>query len=154
MRPPVSQRRPRLGLCCQFVRAPIRFSTTTAAALRRLPRAQQLDRLGDLCAANADALLGALRYCDAHHHRCLPDGMSVEDATEAAGATWNREPLFHLSSPVAGWTGPDPRRHHDYIAIGDFPAAWHGRPITVELEAKAKELAVERLRRALARRRR
>jgi len=307
MTPSAAQRRPRLGLCSQFVRAPIRFLTTTAAALGRLPRRRQLERLAKICAANADALLEALRYCvahdigsfrilspilplkthpkvgyriedlpgvdaivaafrrsgafardhdirtgfhpdpfvvlnspetdivrravadiesqaeiaewvnadtinihgggaygdrpaalgrfvrnverlserararltvenddrvftpadllpvcraaelplvyDAHHHRCLPDGMSVEEATAAAVTTWNREPLFHLSSPIAGWRGPDPRRHHDYIDPRDFPAAWRNRPITVELEAKAKELAVERLRRALARER-
>lgn len=307
MPPSAPQRAPRLGLCCQFVRAPIRFATTTAAALRRLPRSRQLDRLSDLCAANAAALLAALEFCDArdigsfrilspilplrthptvgyriedlpradeivesfrrcgafarrrdirtgfhpdqfvvlnspddgivarsvadiesqaeiaewvnadtvnihgggaygdkraaldrfrrnldrlsdrararltvenddrvftpadllpvcraagvplvydvHHHRCLPDGFSVAEATEAAVATWNREPLFHLSSPIAGWRGPDPRRHHDYIHPRDFPDVWRGRPITVELEAKAKELAVEKLRRALWRRR-
>lgn len=298
--------RPRLGLCCQFIRAPIRFATTTAAALQRRPRAAQLERLADLALANADALLEALRYCaahgigsfrilspilplkthpmvgyrveqlpradeivarfrscgefarqhdirtgfhpdqfvvlnapdevivqravadiesqaeiaewvgadtvnihaggaygdkaaalerfrrnverlsdrarrrltvenddriftpadllpvcraagiplvyDVHHHRCLPDGLSVAEATEAARATWNREPLFHLSSPLGGWHGPDPRRHHDFIHPRDFPSEWLGWPLTVELEAKAKELAVERLRRALDRR--
>lgn len=296
---------PRLGLCCQFIRAPIRFAATTAAALQRRPRCAQLERLAELALANADALLEALRYCadhgigsfrilspilplkthpivgyrveqlpradeivarfrrcgefarqhdirtgfhpdqfvvlnapddaivqrsvadiesqaeiaewvgadtvnihgggaygdkaaalerfrrnverlserarqrltvenddriftpadllpvcraagiplvyDVHHHRCLPDGLSVAEATEAARATWNREPLFHLSSPLGGWRGPDPRRHHDFIQPRDFPSEWLGWPLTVELEAKAKELAVERLRRALDR---
>ena len=84
---------------------------------------------------------------DAHHHRCCPDGSTVEAATEAARQTWGRrEPVFHISSPREGWDGPKPRRHHDYIDAGDFPKAWIGWPLTVEVEAKAKELAVEKLR--------
>jgi len=91
---------------------------------------------------------------DVHHHRVLPDGLSVEQATRAALATWRREPLFHVSSPIDGWRGKDPNRHHDFITPADVPACWLAlrRSITVEVEAKAKELAVLRLRRALARR--
>jgi UV DNA damage endonuclease len=88
---------------------------------------------------------------DVHHHRCCPDGLTVEQATEAARKTWNREPLFHISSPLAGWHAPKPQRHHDYIDAGDFPAAWLGWPLTVEVEAKAKELAVARLQNCLDR---
>jgi UV DNA damage endonuclease len=88
---------------------------------------------------------------DAHHHRCLPDDLTVELATEGARQTWkNREPLFHLSSPLEGWGGPKPERHHDYIDPNDFPAAWRGWPLTVEVEAKAKELAVAKLHQDLA----
>lgn len=296
---------PRLGLCCQFVAAPITFHTTTATALQRLPRPAQRARLATLCAANAEALLQALHLCharrirsfriissllpvhthptvgyrledlpgadgivaalrragafahahglrtgfhpdqfvvlnspdqgivarslaeleaqaqlaewtnadtinihggggygdkpaalarfrrnlkrlsprarsrltvendertfspadllplcreegiplvyDVHHHRCHADGLTVEQATHAAIRTWNREPLFHLSSPREGWRGPHPERHHDYIAPADFPAAWLGLRLTVEVEAKAKERAVERLQRYLDR---
>ena len=81
---------------------------------------------------------------DAHHHRCNPDGLSVEGATKKALATWDREPLFHLSSPKEGWDGPDTNRHHDYIDIKDFPKCWRGLTITIEVEAKAKELAVKK----------
>lgn len=294
----------RLGLCCQFKREPIKFRTTTATAMLRLSRPARLARLGELCRANADALLAALHYCaasgigafrinsqilpvkthpdagynvselpaaselvarfracgdfarahdlrlsfhpdqfvvlnspnprtlahslaeldyqaevadwvgadtlnlhgggaygdktvalrtltqaiqrlpdpvrtrltlenddktftpadllpvcaatgvplvyDVHHHRCLPDGLTVAAATEQAVATWNREPLFHLSSPLAGWDGPQPERHHDYINPLDFPAEWRTRTLTVEVEAKAKELAVLQLARHLA----
>ena len=87
---------------------------------------------------------------DAHHHRCLPDDLSVEEATRAAMVTWNREPLFHISSPIEGWNGPKPERHHDYIDIADFPDCWRMENITVEVEAKAKELAVSRLAKELA----
>ena len=90
---------------------------------------------------------------DAHHHRCNRDTLSVEEATDAALATWGqREPLFHISSPLNGWKGATPERHHDYINPRDFPKTWIGRRLTVEVEAKAKELAVLRLFRALARR--
>lgn len=82
---------------------------------------------------------------DVHHHRCLPDELSVEEATEKALATWNREPMFHLSSPLEGWDGPKPERHHDYIDVQDFPDIWLKKTLTVEVEAKAKELAVGKL---------
>jgi UV DNA damage endonuclease len=295
----------RLGLCCQFLEQPIKFRVTTATAMQRLPRREQLARFAALCAGNAEALLAALQFCadhhigsfrilstimtvkthptigyrvdelpgadgivaqfrrcgefarangirtgfhpdqfvvlnspdenivarsvaeiesqseiaewsnadtvnihggggygdkpaalerfrrnlerlsprararltvenddktytpadllplcraegvplvyDAHHHRCLPDDLTVAQATEAARATWkNREPLFHISSPLEGWDGPKPERHHDYIDPQDFPAAWRGWALTVEVEAKAKELAVAKLQRDLA----
>ncbi|QDT92647.1 UV DNA damage repair endonuclease UvsE [Gimesia algae] len=86
---------------------------------------------------------------DAHHHRCLPDDLSIEAATAAALTTWNREPLFHISSPREGWQGPKPNRHHDFIDIQDFPHCWEELKLTVEVEAKAKEQAVLKLRKAL-----
>jgi UV DNA damage endonuclease len=130
------------------------------AALRRLQQ-----NLGQLSAAVRERLTfenddrtynaeEALRFCedngypmvyDVHHHRCLPDALTVSAATERACQTWNREPLFHISSPIAGWSGERPERHHDYIDLQDFPTEWLHRELTVEVEAKAKELAVERL---------
>lgn len=293
----------RLGLCCQFAQEPIKFRTTTATAMLRLPRAARLARLAELAQRNAEALLAAVGYCaahgigafrvnsqilplkthpeagyamaelpgaadivrryrecgplarergvrlsfhpdqfvvlnspnertlahalaeldyqaevaewigadtinlhgggaygdkaaalralrqnierlpaqvrsrltlenddtvytpsdllpvcadmdvplvyDVHHHRCLRDGWSIEATTERARATWHREPLFHISSPLEGWAGPRPERHHDYIEPSDFPSAWLDQALTVEVEAKAKELAVLRLRAAL-----
>lgn len=41
------------------------------------------------------------------------------------------------------------RRHHDFIQPEDFPTAWRGLQLTVEVEAKAKELAVLRLHQSL-----
>ncbi len=87
---------------------------------------------------------------DVHHHRCLPDQLTVEQATALAIETWDREPLFHLSSPLEGWTGPQPNRHHDFIDVNDFPECWRTLNATVEVEAKAKELAVARLRKTLS----
>lgn len=82
---------------------------------------------------------------DVHHHRCNKDGVSIEETTKRAAATWNREPLFHLSSPRGGWEARNPRSHDEYIDIRDFPREWLGLDITVEIEAKAKELAVLKL---------
>ena len=82
---------------------------------------------------------------DVHHHRCHADDLSIEEATKQAIATWDREPMFHISSPIEGWNGPRPERHHDFIDINDFPKYWRRKQITVEVEAKAKEVAVEKL---------
>jgi UV DNA damage endonuclease len=82
---------------------------------------------------------------DVHHHRCNTDGFSEEATTQQAVITWNREPLFHISSPVEGWKGPRPERHHDFIDVKDFPKCWLDLDVTVEIEAKAKEVAVLKL---------
>lgn len=294
----------RLGLCCQFVREPIKFRTTTVTAMLRLAKRERLARLAELCRSNTDALLAALQFCvqhgigafrinsqilpvkthpeagydmsdlpegaeiilrfeecgrfarannlrlsfhpdqfvvlnspnpqtlanslaelnyqaevaewvgadtlnihgggaygdktsalrelrknierlphpvrarltlenddkvytpadllpvcadtgvplvyDVHHHRCLPDGWSVVETTARARKTWKTEPLFHISSPLEGWDGPKPERHHDYINVADFPKEWLGWPLTVEVEAKAKELAIDQLQQDLS----
>lgn len=89
---------------------------------------------------------------DVHHHRCNPDRLSIERATELAAETFSgREPWAHLSSPALGWNGADPRPHADYIRPRDVPACWLGRTLTIDVEAKAKERAVLRLRRWLNR---
>ncbi|MDX2037198.1 MAG: UV DNA damage repair endonuclease UvsE [Isosphaeraceae bacterium] len=136
-----------------------------SAALDDLARA--LDRLSDrarsrLTLENDDVTFtpsdllpvcrstGVPLVYDVHHHRCLPDELDVEAATESACTTWNREPMFHISSPLEGWAGPKPRRHHDFIDPLDFPDCWRSRTLTVEVEAKAKEAAVLALAEALA----
>jgi UV DNA damage endonuclease len=87
---------------------------------------------------------------DVHHHRCHPDELTVEEATELAAETWDgREPWAHLSSPKDGWSSPNPRPHADYIDPADFPDAWLGRTVTVDVEAKAKERAVVTIKEAL-----
>jgi UV DNA damage endonuclease len=83
---------------------------------------------------------------DVHHHRCNPDRLTVERATELAADTWNgAEPWAHVSSPAQGWNGGDPRPHADYIRPADVPACWLERSMTIDVEAKAKERAVLRL---------
>jgi UV DNA damage endonuclease len=134
------------------------------AALKQLRRG--LDRLSDnvrrrLTLENDEKSYtpaDLLRFCtsvgipfvyDVHHHRCNPDRFSVEEATSRAIATWDREPVFHISSPLEGWKGPQPNRHHDFINTRDFPQCWCDLNVTVEVEAKAKEVAIKRLRTAL-----
>ena len=82
---------------------------------------------------------------DLHHHRCLPDGQNVEETTHRALSTWDREPLFHISSPLNSWEDGNPRNHHDFIDLEDLPEFWLKQNVTVEVEAKAKELAVLKL---------
>lgn len=82
---------------------------------------------------------------DVHHHRCNRDNLTVEEATEKSIGTWDRLPMFHISSPIEGWGGPNPRTHHDYINFQDFPVCWKNLNVTIEVEAKAKELAVLKL---------
>jgi UV DNA damage endonuclease len=80
---------------------------------------------------------------DVHHHRCHPDGLGVEEATEAAASTWSdREPWAHVSSPKGGWGAPNPRLHADRIDPADVPGHWLRRALTVDVEAKDKERAV------------
>ena len=92
---------------------------------------------------------------DAHHHRVNPDGLSEEEATELAIASWGaREPYFHLSSPRAGWENGDARPHHHAIDVEDWPTVWTellhaGVRFTVDIEAKGKEEAVIALQGAL-----
>lgn len=87
---------------------------------------------------------------DVHHHRCNPDGLSIKEATSLCMGTWERlgrEPYFHISSPKEGWSGRNIKSHSDYIAPVDFPEYWLKlkKNFTLDVEAKAKELAVLKL---------
>jgi UV DNA damage endonuclease len=140
----------------------------TKSALERLERALPLlsqrvrDRLAlendDRCFTPRSLLplcqrSGVPLVYDVHHHRCLADGLSIEEATELAAGTWNgREPWCHISSPRHGWNAPNARSHADYIEPVDFPDAWLGRTMTIDVEAKAKERAVVALTNVLTRR--
>lgn len=131
-----------------------------AAAIRTLPdgvRSRLTLENDDRLYTPADLLplcreTGIPFVYDVHHHRCLPDGLSVESVTRQALATWNREPLFHVSTPRDGAASRTPGPHHDFIDPADFPEEWFGLDLTVEVEAKAKEVAIERLRQTLTQR--
>ena len=87
---------------------------------------------------------------DIHHHRCNPDGLDVDAATDLATRTWRgREPWMHISTPRDGTDAPNPRPHADYIDPHDVPSTWLTRDMTVDVEAKAKDDAIVRLREAL-----
>ena len=90
----------RLGLSCKFHLEPIAFKTTTVAALARLPRARQMDKLAALALANAEALQRALAYCVAHgigafrvNSQILPvkthpqQGYAISDLPESGAIT-------------------------------------------------------------------
>jgi len=96
--------------------------------------------------------LGIPLVYDVHHHRCHPDGLDVEQATGLAVETFEktgREPYFHISSPSEGWETGNPRKHADYVDWRDFPKAWINITATIDVEARAKELAVMKLMRDL-----
>lgn len=127
--------------------------------IERLPPAvrSRLSLENDDAVFTPDDLLPVCRQAgvplvyDVHHHRCAPDDLSEEDAAAAAIETWpGREPVFHVSSPRNGWHDGNPRPHADYIDPRDVPRRWLDLDVTVEVEAKAKEAAVARLRRDLA----
>jgi len=102
--------------------------------------------LQSLCARTSVPLV-----YDVHHHRCNPDGLDVETATNLAIKTWrSREPWFHVASPRDGVTAPNPRPHADFIDPNDFPESWLELNVTVDVEAKAKDEAIVRLRSQLA----
>jgi UV DNA damage endonuclease len=61
----------RLGLCCIFRDQPIKFRTTTAAAIKRLPPDEGRMKLVRLCAANATALMEALQFCSQNGIGCF-----------------------------------------------------------------------------------
>jgi UV DNA damage endonuclease len=85
---------------------------------------------------------------DVHHHRCNPDDLTEFEATDLAAGTWatvKREQYCHVSSPKNGWGQGDPKPHADFIDPKDFLTCWLGREMTVDVEAKAKELAVVQL---------
>ncbi len=105
------------------------------------------------------AEMGVALVYDSHHHRCHPDGLSVEDASLRAAATWGardaalgpfaREPYFHVSSPRDGWDAKNPRPHADYVDPADVPRVWPLMTLTADVEAKEKERAVLALMAAL-----
>jgi UV DNA damage endonuclease len=108
--------------------------------------------VGDLLPLCRD--LGVPLVYDVHHHRCHPDGLTVEEATGLSVGTWEqagREPYFHISSPEGGWEARNPRRHAEYVDPADFPRCWTRLAATVDVEARAKELAVLKLMRDVER---
>ena len=93
--------------------------------------------------ANIYSEVGTPITFDYFHHEFHPDGLTTKEAAELAAGTWpdGITPLFHysesknLNENVSG----NPRAHADYVfnKIDDF-----GLTLDIDLEAKAKELAL------------
>lgn len=135
-----------------LVRLAENFHSLSAAVRSRLTLEND-----DISFSPADLLpvceeLGIPFVYDIHHHRCLPDKLSEQDATDRCVALWQkmgREPYFHISSPKNGWHEGSPRPHADYIDLQDFPHFWRHIHATIDVEAKAKEKAVLQLKKDL-----
>jgi len=80
---------------------------------------------------------------DYFHHEFHQDGLTTEQAARLAASTWptNITPLFHYSESknINESVSGNPRAHSDYVfnKIDDY-----GLAIDIDLEAKAKELAL------------
>ncbi len=114
---------------------------------------------------------GVRLVLDTLHHRCLdPVGLPLPEALAQALATWPEEqrPKIHVSSSrtsarrvrrdgVEHILPPLPNQHSDFIdpfqvvELLRGVQAWGLRPFDIMLEAKAKELALLRLREQLHR---
>ena len=84
-----------------------------------------------------------------HPHRRRRQKKTISNHSEENPAEEN--PIFKPADSPHFQIGDD-RRHHDLIDVKDFPKAWSGLKITVEVEAKAKEVAVVKLMEQLKRR--
>lgn len=87
--------------------------------------------------------LGIPLTFDYFHHQFHPDGLTTQEAAELAAGTWPEgiTPLFHYSESknINENVQGNPRAHADYVfsRIEDF-----GLTLDIDLEAKAKELAL------------
>jgi UV DNA damage endonuclease len=103
--------------------------------------------------------LGIRATYDIHHQRCYnlrnPDQRTEKQNLELCRPTWKNYTYqrLHISSPKFGYSNVVASRpHHDYINIADFPL-WLNEysDIHLDIEAKAKELAIADLERKLYR---
>jgi UV DNA damage endonuclease len=105
-------------------------------------RSYGAEEILDVCART-----GVPCVFDAHHHtvnkRLLTyDDPSVAELLAAARKTWP-DPAWQQTHISNGIDGPLDNRHSDYVE--EMPASYADAP-WIEVEAKAKELAIERLR--------
>jgi UV DNA damage endonuclease len=72
------------------------------------------------------------------HHKCHPNGLTEREAINMCWDTWQTRPLFHYSESAPG---NNPRKHADYPE-NTFDN--YGLEFDIDLELKAKDLALER----------
>ena len=81
---------------------------------------------------------------DQHHYNYGPQDQSMEDALKLALSTWKTRPLTHMSSPKTLEDNSGKQTAHaDYIYE---EIKTYGQDFDIEIEAKAKDLAVLRYR--------
>ncbi|OLY91702.1 UV-damage endonuclease [Cnuella takakiae] len=88
-------------------------------------------------------MIGVPIVFDYFHHKLHPGNLSEEEAFHTAFATWRVKPIFHFSSSRRDWEEPTAKReaHADFIYE---PINTYGKEVDIVLEAKMKELAVQR----------
>jgi UV DNA damage endonuclease len=73
------------------------------------------------------------------HHKCHPNGLDEESAIKMCHNTWHGyKPLFHYSESRPG---NNPRAHADYA---EMPFETYGLDFDIDMELKAKDLAIEK----------
>jgi UV DNA damage endonuclease len=72
------------------------------------------------------------------HHKCHPNNTTEHEALNMCYDTWRTRPLFHYSESRPG---NNPRTHNDF-AYNKFET--YGLEFDVDMELKAKDLAIER----------
>jgi UV DNA damage endonuclease len=101
--------------------------------------------------------LGIRMTYDLHHQRCYELKYGIEKSTrewfDLAATTWKNYDYqrLHISTPRDGYTTQAKSRpHHDFITPTDIPEWLTNIPdVHVDIEAKAKETAIFKLREAL-----
>lgn len=88
-------------------------------------------------------MIGIPIVFDYFHHRLHPGTQTEEEAFHAAFRTWTLKPVFHYSSSRREYEDPTAKKesHADFIYE---PINTYGKPIDIVLEAKMKELALQR----------
>ena len=79
---------------------------------------------------------------DYHHHKFCNSGLSEQEAITVAESTWPCTPIVHYSESKALHEGDKkikPQAHSDYI--NSLPNTY-GLDVDIEVEAKAKDLAI------------
>ena len=72
------------------------------------------------------------------HHKCHPNNTTEVEAINMCYDTWQTRPLFHYSESRPG---NNPRAHADYAEI---PFETYGLDFDLDMELKAKDLAIEK----------
>ena len=72
------------------------------------------------------------------HHKCHPNNTTEVEAINMCFDTWQTRPLFHYSESRPG---NNPRAHADYAEI---PFETYGLDFDLDMELKAKDLAIEK----------